>query len=80
MLRARLNEAAGTDPKLLRNLDSWQRRTLTLFALFGYKPRNAALLCQRWVEEGFVETADPAQKSRRCKLSDTYIPVVDEID
>jgi hypothetical protein len=48
-------------------------------ALFGYKPRNAALLCQRWVEQGFLETTDPAKKSRRYKLSDTYISVVDEI-
>jgi Fic family protein len=78
--------------KLLRNLDSRQRRALTLFeasreitarevaALFGFKPRNAALLCQRWVEQGFLETADPAKKSRRYKLSDTYISIVDEVD
>jgi hypothetical protein len=75
-----------------RNLDSRQRRGLTLFetsreitardvaALFGYRPRNAALLCQRWVEQGFLEITDPAKKSRRYKLSDTYIPVIDEID
>jgi hypothetical protein len=85
-------ERGGKDrSKLLRNLDSRQRRALTLFgtsreiagrdvaALFGYKPRNAALLCQRWVEQGFLETTDPAKKSRRYKLSDTYISIVDEI-
>jgi Fic family protein len=78
--------------KLLRNLDSRQRRALTLFeasreitardvaALFGYKPRNAALLCQRWVEQGFLEITDPAKKSRRYKLSDTYVSIIDEID
>ena len=48
--------------KLLRDLDSKQRRALPLFqksreiaakdvaGLFGYRPRTAALLCQRWVE------------------------------
>ncbi len=78
--------------KLLRSLDSKQRRALTLFQksreitardvadLFGYKPRTAALLCQRWVENGYLETTDPAKKSRRYKLADTYEPIVDEVD
>ena len=78
--------------RLLRELDSKQRRALMLFQrsreitardvadLFGYKPRTAALLCQRWVEKGFLETTDPSKKSRRYKLSDTYSSVVDEID
>jgi Fic family protein len=85
-------EKGGKDrSKLLRNLDSKQRRALTLFetsreitardvaALFGYKPRNSALLCRRWVEQGFLEITDPAKRSRRCKLSDTYVSIVDEI-
>jgi len=77
---------------LMRNLDSKQRRALTLFqqsreiagkdvaGLFGYKPRTAALLCQRWVEKGFLETTDPAKKSRRYKLSGIYASIVYEID
>lgn len=86
-------EKGGKDQsKLLRNLDAKQRRALTLFqksreiaardvaGLFGYKPRTAALLCQRWVEKGFLETTDPAKKSRRYKLGDTYTAIVDEID
>ncbi len=85
-------ERGGKDrSKLLRDLDSKQRRALTLFAVsrevtgkdvaasFGYKPRTAAMLCQRWVEQGFLETTDSARKSRRHKLSDRYIPIVDEI-
>src|SRR5580700_2830916 len=84
----RAAEKGGKDQsRVLRNLDSKQRRALTLFAtsreitgrdvaaLFGYKPRNAALLCQRWVEQGFLETTDPAKKSRSYKLSDTYISI-----
>jgi Fic family protein len=90
-----LSEAAkgGKDQsRLLRNLDSKQRQALTLFqrsreiaakdvaALFGYQPRTAALLCRRWVEKGFIETTDPAKKSRRYKLADEYAAIVDEMD
>jgi Fic family protein len=86
-------ERGGKDQfRLLRNLDSKQRRALTLFQksqeiaardiadLFGYKSRTAALLCQRWVQKGFLVTTDPAKKSRRYKLGDTYAAIVDEID
>ncbi len=78
--------------KLLRNLDARQRRALTLFQesrsitakdvaeLFGYRPRTAALLCQRWVQDGFLETIDPAKKSRRYKLPDTYEAILDEVE
>lgn len=85
-------EKGGKDQsKLLRNLDSKQRKALALFqksqeiaakdvaCLFGYKPRSAALLCQRWVEQGFLETTDPAKKSRRYKLHDRHAALVDEI-
>ena len=76
--------------KLLRNLDSKQRKALPLFEesreiaardvaeLFGYKPRTATLLCQRWVEKGFFEVTDPAKKSRRYKLADVYEAIIDE--
>jgi Fic family protein len=83
---------AKDQSKLLRNLDPKQRKALTLFrksreiaardiaGLFGYKPRTAALLCQRWVEKGFLETSDPSKKSRRYKLGNPYAGIVDEID
>lgn len=70
--------------RLLRELDAKQRKALTLFedsreiaakeigALFGYKPRSVALLCQRWVEEGFLEIANPARKSRKYRLVAKY--------
>jgi Fic family protein len=75
--------------QLLRNLDAKQRKALALFEksreitakdigkLFGYKPRTAALLCQRWVQNGFLETVDPAKKSRRYTLGEAYTPIVD---
>ena len=78
--------------KLLRDLDAKQRRGLALFQqsrvitakdvaeLFGNRPRTAALLCQRWVEAGFLEIIDPAEKSRRYKLRDTYEAILKEIE
>jgi hypothetical protein len=45
-------------------------------ALFGYQSRTAALLCQRWVESGFLEIADPARKSRRYRLASEYEAIV----
>jgi Fic family protein len=77
--------------KVLRNLDAKQRRALALFQesreitakdvaeLFGYQPRTATLLCRRWVQNGFLEITDPAKKSRRYKLNDTYEAILDEI-
>lgn len=78
--------------KLLRNLDAKQRRALTLFQqsrvitskdiaeLFGYRPRTATLLCQRWVEGGFLAIIDPARKSRRYKLSGAYDTIIEETE
>lgn len=48
--------------------------------MFGFKPRFAAFPCQRWVEKGSLETTDPAKKTRRYKLGNTYASIVDEID
>jgi hypothetical protein len=49
-------------------------------AALVFKARTAALLCQRWVEEGFLEMTNPAKKSRRYKLADAYEVIVTEID
>jgi Fic family protein len=85
----RESRRGGVDQsKLLRTLDAKQRRALTLFrasreiaakdvaALFGNQSRTAALLCQRWVESGFLEIADPARKSRRYRLASEYEAIV----
>jgi Fic family protein len=72
----------------LRNLDARQRKALALFessreltareigGLFGYQPRTASKLCQRWVESGFLEVADAAKKSRRYRLAAPYEAMV----
>jgi len=86
----RSEKGGRSQSKLLRNLDSKQRKALPLFEesreiaardvaeLFGYRPRTATLLCQRWVEKGFLEVTDPAKKSRRYRLADAYEAIIDE--
>ena len=73
----------------LRDLDVRQRKALTLFHvareitardiadLLGYKPRTASLLCQRWVQSGFLEMTNPAKKSRRYKLNSKYAAIIE---
>lgn len=90
MLEAR--QGGKDSAKALRALDPRQRKALTLFhaarevtardiaELFDYKPRTAALLCQRWVESGFLDMTDPAKKSRRYKLGDKYAALADSDD
>lgn len=68
----------------LRNLDARQRRVLALFenyreltareigGLFGYQPRTASKLCRQWAEQGFLEVADAAKKSRRYRLAEPW--------
>lgn len=81
--------ARGPDQSaLLRNLDARQRKVLALFessreltareigGLFRYQPRTASLLCRRWVEQGFLEAADAAKKSRRYRLAEPYEAMV----
>ena len=76
-------ETGATDrSQVLRKLDAKQRKALTLFetahdvtakdiaALFGFQQRNAAALCQRCVEEGFLIVANPAKKTRLYRLPD----------
>ncbi len=85
-------ERGGRDHSLLlRNLDPRQRKALALFRtsreitskdigeLFGFKPRGAAQLCQRWTEAGFLEISNPSYRSRRYRLSAEYEAVIDDI-
>jgi Fic family protein len=69
---------------LMKNLDPKQRKTLELFKnydvitsqqvgeLFGFQPRTNSALCKQWVEIGFLEIVDPANKSRKYKLAKRY--------
>lgn len=85
-------ERGGRDQsKLLRTLDARQRRVLTLFegaqevaakeigGLLRLKPRGAALLCRSWVDAGFLQIANPANKSRRYRLADAYEAIVEPL-
>lgn len=87
-VREQAMREAGTgrrdQSRLLRNLDRKQRSALTLFEesreisakdialLFGFRPRTATALCQRWVTEGFLVIADPSKRARRYRLAAPY--------
>lgn len=87
-VQQRVVEAAtiGTtdQAELLRALDNRQRKALTLFKkrdaitamdlgkLFGLADRTARVLCQKWVESGFLIVADPAKKSRKYRISHRF--------
>jgi Fic family protein len=70
--------------KLLRTLDAKQRKALVLFqdaqeigakdiaALFGYATRTASLICQKWVEAGFLEIVSESRKTRSYRLAKLY--------
>jgi Fic family protein len=72
------------DSSILRTLDPKQRRALELFlkseyitskeliTLFGFKARTNAYLCQKWVEEGFLEIADASNRGRKYRLAVQY--------
>ncbi|RLB53945.1 MAG: cell filamentation protein Fic, partial [Deltaproteobacteria bacterium] len=72
---------ASDGSKALRELDSRQRMSLSLFEdrdtvtardlaeLIGVKPRTARLLCQKWVAAGFWVVVDPSRKARTYALA-----------
>ncbi len=70
--------------ELLRALDPKQCRALELLRdfkvitskqigeLFGFKTRTSSALCQKWVENGFLQIVDPSNKTRKYCLADKY--------
>lgn len=72
----------------LRELAPRQRRVLDLFQkstvitasqvakLFGLSHRTARVLCQKWVQTGFLTVSDPAKKSRKYSLSKSLDPLL----
>lgn len=76
--------------KIFRALDARQRKALTLFldaqeigardiaALFSFAPRTASLLCQKWVDAGFLEMSSASRKTRRYRLAPRYEAVIAE--
>ncbi len=84
--QAQIEQSKGhkDQSKLLRTLDAKQRKALALFqdaqeigakdiaALFGYAPRTVSLLCQKWVEDGFLEIVSASRKTRSYRLANRY--------
>ena len=68
----------------LRFLDIKQRKVLELFGsygyitsaqvgeLFGFKSRSSAMICKKWLDDGFLEVVDPSNKGRKYKLAKKY--------
>lgn len=75
---------------LLRTLDPRQRKSLELFQqcsvvtskqigeIFGFQPRTSSALCKKWVENGFLEIADPGLKTRTYCLAKKYKQLCDD--
>jgi len=73
---------------IMRKLDPKQRKALALFReyetitssqigeLFGFKPRTAAALCQKWVKDGFIDIADPSFKARKYRIAAHFEPLL----
>lgn len=71
--------------KILRSLDPKQRKVLPLFyeydevtssqigGIFGFKSRTNSSLCKKWVEEGFLEVANPSNKTRTYRLARKFL-------
>ena len=71
-------------PEALRRLDARARAALALFArreritasevarALGLSDRMARVLLQDWVQEGWIEVANPSRRSRAYTLSATY--------
>ena len=86
--RADRNRALDLSPQL-RSLSAQQRTVLSLFVktktvsaseiaeFFRITPRSAAALCKRWVEENFLDLANPSKKARRCQLADDYDSLIE---
>ncbi len=90
-VRARAEDASRQNAHdrspILRRLTPQQRRALGLFlrrrevsrndvaAFFRLPPRQAYLLCARWIEAGFLVVANPSTKARSYRLADEYEPL-----
>lgn len=86
--RQAADEPIGEEQQLLATLDHRARRVLSLFAksnfiraeqvanLLGISRRQARDVISRWVEEGWLEIADPSKRGRKYRLIDEYKQLV----
>jgi Fic family protein len=82
-------EASIDKSELLYHLDERQKRALDLFLkqkiittkdvalLFGLSIRAANNICNKWLEEGFVEASSEAKKNRGYFLEKKWRRLVD---
>ncbi len=79
------------EPEAVRRLDSRARRVLALFAAadqitarqvaetLGLSQRMARNLLRDWVEDGWLEIADPSKRKRAYKLSAIYRQYISDL-
>lgn len=86
--RHKNGEKKDKNLELLRPLDHRARRVLGLFAnqetikssdvanLLGISDRQARLLLSQWVEQGWIEIADPSKRGRKFQLAKEYKAII----
>ena len=93
IVKAKSSEFTRIEPKLLRELDVYQRpifahltfkfnylTTTDLTKLTDLADRTIRDKVKKWIKEGFIEPVDPkAQRIRAIKLTEKYQNIADEI-
>jgi Fic family protein len=79
-----MQNPVAPEPDFIRKLDQRARLVLGLFsrqdeittsqiaAALGLSPRMARLLCQGWLQDGWLEMIDPSRRKRAYRLSEEY--------
>ena len=90
-VRTQAAQPTALEPPELRQLDRRARLALGLFTrketvttaeiarVLGLSPRTVRDLIASWLEDGWLEVADPARKSRHYRLSAKYRRYIGEI-
>jgi Fic family protein len=90
-VRAQAAQPVVPEPPELRRLDRRARLALGLFTRYdqvtnaqiakalGLSPRTVRDLIAGWLDDGWLEVADAARKTRRYRLSATYRRYIGEI-
>lgn len=94
IVKEKSDEYTSVEPKLLRELDIFQRpvfaqlafklshlKTSDLQKLTGFADRTIRDKVKKWIEHGFIEPLDPkAQRIRAIKLTKKYQKLADEMN
>jgi Fic family protein len=88
---SRTKDHLALEPDVLRRLDPRARKVLALFAgteritagdvarVLGLSDRTARLLLRKWIEDEWIEVADPSRRGRAYRLSASYRQVIGKL-